>query len=125
MPKTEVVFFAEDDGSAPSLEWLDGLAEKVQNKLIVRIERLAAMGHQLRRPEADYLRDRIYQLRVRHLRVNYRLLYFFHGRRAVLCHGLTKQKAVPERDIDVASDRRRRFRRDPAAHTYAEEFDRA
>jgi hypothetical protein len=29
MPQTDVVFFAEDDGSAPLLAWLDGLPAKV------------------------------------------------------------------------------------------------
>jgi len=86
MPETEVVFFAEAYGSAPLLEWLDQQPAKVQDKCIVRIERLAAMGHELRRPEADLLRDGIYELRVRHGHVNYRMLYFFHAGQAVLSH---------------------------------------
>jgi hypothetical protein len=39
MPETEVLIFAEDDGSAPLLAWLDDLPAKVQDKCIVRIER--------------------------------------------------------------------------------------
>jgi hypothetical protein len=62
MPATEVVLFAEDDGTSPLLEWLDGLTTKAQQKCIVRIERLAEMGHELCRPEADYLRDDIHEL---------------------------------------------------------------
>ncbi len=54
MPRTEVVFFQNDDGSVPLLEWLDDQPEKAQNKCIVRIERLEEMGHELRRPEADF-----------------------------------------------------------------------
>ncbi len=53
MPKTEVILFAEEDGTSPLVEWLDGLQSKAQNKCIVRIERLAEMGQELRRPEAD------------------------------------------------------------------------
>jgi hypothetical protein len=30
----------------------------------LRLERLREMGHELRRPEADFLRDGIYELRV-------------------------------------------------------------
>lgn len=64
MPKTQVLVFAEDDGSAPLLQWLDGLRkDKARFKCIVRIERLAEMGHEFRRPEADFLRDGIYELR--------------------------------------------------------------
>lgn len=66
MPKTEVVFFAEEDGTAPLLEWLDRQEHKVQDKCLVKIERLGELGYELRRPEADYLRDEIYELRVRH-----------------------------------------------------------
>ncbi len=52
MPETEVLIFAGDDGSAPLLAWLDGVPAKVQDKFIVRIERLEEAGHELRRPEA-------------------------------------------------------------------------
>ncbi len=117
----EVVFFAEDDGSAPALEWLGSLAEVVRDRFIVRIERLAELGSELRRPEADYLRDAIYELRVRHRRVNYRMLYFFSGRYAVLSHGLTKEGEVPDREIQRALGRRAVFARDAGRHTYAEE----
>ncbi len=53
MPKTKVVFYQEDDGSVPVLEWLDTLSQKVQDKCFVKIERLAELGCELRRPEAD------------------------------------------------------------------------
>ncbi|MCH8045898.1 MAG: type II toxin-antitoxin system RelE/ParE family toxin [Planctomycetes bacterium] len=78
MPPTQVVFYQDDDGSVPAIDWLLALPAKVQDKLFVRIERLQSMGYELRRPEADFLRDGIYELRVRHKRMNYRLLYFFH-----------------------------------------------
>ncbi len=88
MPRTETVFFADDDGTAPLLDWLDGQDRKVQDKCLVKIERLQELGYGLRRPEADYLRDGIYELRVRHRNVNYRMLYFFHDQTAVISHGL-------------------------------------
>ncbi len=64
MPKTNVVFFQEEDGSVPILEWLDSLQPKALDKCTVRIERLGELGHELRRPEADFLQDGIYELRV-------------------------------------------------------------
>jgi phage-related protein len=88
----------------------------------VRVERLKEMGHELRRPEADYLRDGIYELRAKHSRINYRILYFFHERAAVvLTHGIMKQAAeVPSREIDLAIQRKRQFASDPRGHTYKE-----
>jgi phage-related protein len=121
MPKTEVVFFADDDGTAPLLEWLDAQQSKVQDKCIVRIERLAECGHELRRPEADFLRNGIYELRVRHMNVNYRILYFFHDKQAVISHGLTKEGRVPDRDIGIAIERSMRFKKEPGKHTYEQD----
>jgi len=118
MPKTEVVFFADQDGVAPVLAWLDEQPTKVQDKCIVRIERLAELGHEIRRPEADYLRDGIYELRVGYQTVNYRVLYFFHAGQAVLSHGLTKEDVVPDKEIDLAISRKSAFERNPDGHTY-------
>ena len=92
MPETEVILFSEDDGSVPLLAWLDKLPAKAQDKCIVKIERLAAMGHELRRPEADYLRDGIYELRVSLQSVRYRILYFFQEKNAVISHRVGKNQ---------------------------------
>ncbi len=121
MPRTKVVFYREADGSVPVLEWFDGLPAKAQDKCRVRIQRLAELGHELRRPEGDVLRDGIYELRVGLQHVNYRILYFFHGRvAAILAHGLTKQDRVPAAAIETASARKRRFEQDPKLHTFEE-----
>ncbi|MGP0064601.1 MAG: type II toxin-antitoxin system RelE/ParE family toxin [Isosphaeraceae bacterium] len=122
MPTTELVFYREEDGSVPALEWLDGLGNaKAIAKCRAKLERLAALGHELRRPEADLLRDGIYELRVGLSHINYRLLYFFSGKNAVIVsHGFTKEAKVPASEIALAVARRNRFRRDPAAHSYRE-----
>lgn len=62
MPQTETVFFEDDDGTAPLLEWLDEQDRKVQDKCLAKIDRLEELGYELCRPEADYLRDGIYEL---------------------------------------------------------------
>ncbi len=118
MPRTEVVFYADENKRAPLLTWFADLPEKVQDKLTVRIERLAELGHELRRPEADFLRDGIYELRVRHQRVNYRILYFFYKKVAVLFAGLTKEAEVPDTDINRAIAGKKLFAGDPGKHTF-------
>ena len=121
MPNIPVVFYREGDGRAPVLEWLDTLPAKAQDKCRVKIERLGELGHELRRPEADLLRDGIYELRIGFQGINYRILYFFHGRTAaVLAHGLVKERAVPSREIELALTRKRRFEQDPERHEYEE-----
>ncbi len=121
MPKTRVVFYQEDAWTVPVLDWLDQLPAKAQDKCTVRIERLRELGHELRRPEADLLRDGIYELRVGLQGRNYRLLYFFHGKTAaVLAHGIVKEREVPPREIEVTIERKRKFDQNPDAHTYRE-----
>src|SRR5438270_10640551 len=110
MPKTRVIFYKEHDGRVPILEWLDSLQERVLDKCTVRIERLAELGHELRRPEADLLRDGIYELRVGLGHVNYRILYFFHDRiAAVISHGITKKDKIAAKEIDRAIERKKKF----------------
>lgn len=121
MPRTRVVFYMDSTGRVPVLEWLDSLPAKVQDKCVVKIERLRELGHELRRPEADLLRDGIHELRVGREGVNFRILYFFHGRVvAVLAHAVIKEREVPGADIERALDRKRQFERNPDAHTYRE-----
>jgi len=126
MPQTTIVFYKEEDGEVPVLDWLRALQRRDRRAYaacIARIQRLAAMGHELRRPEADYLRDGIYELRARRGRVQYRILDCFHGQRlAVLAHALTKEGQVPPADIERAIRRKDAFAQDPENHSYAEEL---
>jgi hypothetical protein len=101
--------------------WLDGLPEKIQLKCLGRIEKLKQEGHALRRPEADFLRDKIYELRVGFQGINYRMLYFFQGNvTAVVSHGIVKEDKVPPREIETAIERMKKFQRNPEIHTYKE-----
>ena len=121
MPRTRVVFYKDREGNVPVLEWLDSLPTRIQDKCVVKIERLRELGHELRRPEADLLRDGIYELRVGWEGINYRLLYFYHGRvAAVLTHGIIKEREVPLKDIEQALERKRLFEQDPEGRTYLE-----
>ena len=121
MPRTTVIFFAETDGAAPLLNWLDGLPSKVQDKCIVKIERLGEMGYELRRPEADLLRNGIYELRIAFRSIQYRILYFFHGDMAIISHGLKKEREVSDKDIEIALKRMEMFKLNPQLHTYENE----
>ena len=121
MPRTRIVFYQEEDGTVPVIEWLAALPSKARAKCRLRIERLAELGHELRRPEADLLREKIYELRIGLQGINYRILYFFYGSEiAVLSQGVVKESRVPPKEIDQAIKRKRKFEEAPAAHTYQE-----
>jgi phage-related protein len=126
MPQTRLLFLQESGGFAPVWELLKDLRArnpKAYAKCVVRMRRLAEMGHELRRPEADLLRDGIYELRTRLGTVNYRMLYFFHGRNvAVLAQAITKENEIPAIEINRALERKRIFVASPAAHTFVGEL---
>lgn len=122
MPATEVYFYRDGD-DVPVRDWLRNAVLRRNRpafrKCLDRIELLRTFGHELRRPAADLLRDGIYELRIKVGRVNYRLLYFFHGRNiAIVAHGLTKEGRVPPVEIERALERKRLYEADPEAHQH-------
>ena len=126
MPKTTVVFYQDEDERALVLEWLTLLKRRDAKgwaNCKAKIERLSESGHELRRPAANLLRDGIYELRAKHHKVQYRILYFFDGKNfAILAHSVTKRdSAVDNEAIEKAIERKIKFKADPKAHTYSEE----
>ena len=123
MPEINVVFYREADGSVPTRLYLSSLPVKAEDKCVRMIERLKALGREIRRPEADYLRDHIYELRTQLRSVQYRLLYFFYGTEvddtltAIISHGVIKEKRVPPKEIEQAIARRQTFLDNPQRHT--------
>ena len=126
MPWTRVVFYRDDPGDVPVWDWLVDLMRydrKAFANCVAVIRRLREMGFELRRPQADYLRDGIYELRAKRGRVNHRILYFFHGQNvAVLVHALVKESKVADVDVERAIRRRSRYEKDPEAHTAEEDI---
>jgi phage-related protein len=118
VPRTALLGYRDLDATVPILAWLESLPGAARDKCRIRLGRLAEMGFELRRPEADYLRDGIYELRASLGGTHYRMLYFFLGRSAVVVtHGLVKERVVPPRDIDLAILRRSWVERDPSGRT--------
>jgi hypothetical protein len=127
MPATEVLFFKEEDGSVPVLDWLNRVRERDERpyrKCFELIGMLKQFGHELRRPRADMLRDGVYELRTRVGKVNYRILYGFVGKDvALLVESLTKEKTVPSHAINEAVRRIELFKANPEAHRFSLEED--
>jgi len=119
MPKTDIVIYQDKDESVPLFEWFDDLPQKAVNKCTVKIELLEEFGYDLRRPHCDMLEEGIYELRAKLKQVNYRILYFFEGKNAVIVsHGCTKEKKVPKSEINKAIRHRNTYIQNPTAHTY-------
>src|SRR3954447_25430459 len=120
MPATNVIPYLEDDGSIPLRDWLDGPQAAARDRCLARLILLEEHGHELRRPHAEYLEGtELYELRVKFHRVNLRMLYFFHEREAaVVSHGFSKEGKVPQKEIDLATERMNKFKADPERHTF-------
>jgi phage-related protein len=119
VPKTEVIFYKDDDGSIPIQDWLDGLDANVQDKCLAYISLLEDYGYELHRPQAAPLRDEIYELRPSVGRTHYRILYFFSGKSIVIIsHGLVKVSKVPPKEIKRAIERKIKFEAEPQAHSF-------
>ncbi len=124
MPTTHVVFYQEETGEVPALAWIMALPARGPIKCLARLRRLQHRGPALRRPEADYLGEGLYELRIGLQGRNYRLLYFFHARtRAVAVHRVVKERRILPADMEWALDRKARFELHPDRHTYTEEIE--
>jgi phage-related protein len=127
MPVTTVHFYQESEGKAPVLEWLKEVRankQDVTTKFKARIKALRERGIELDMPISEHLSDGIFQLRFNVGRVNYRFLYFFHGADvAIVAHCLTKEKKVPQKDIEIAKDHRANYVSNPEKCTYKRRVD--
>lgn len=114
MPRTTLGFYREG-GRVRVLEWLEHADPRTKRQARRVLRQLAAKGHTLRRPMADFLSNGIYELRFNVDRVNHRLLYFFRGRDViVVSHHFTKQTdRVPELEIQRAILHREQANRFP------------
>jgi len=125
MPPVDIIFFKDDDGTAPVLEWIKHLSKGEKAKVISHIQLLAEKGHELRRPHADSVcGSDLYELRLRFGRLRVRILYFFFMRyAAVLDHVVHGKKtdAIPQAEINRALKKRDQFIQDPEKHTIKNE----
>jgi phage-related protein len=75
--KWEIIFYKDVEGFCPVDEFLETLSEKDKTEINAWIDFLGNVGFDARRPQVDYLRDGIHELRVKLSRGGSRTLYFF------------------------------------------------
>ena len=109
MARKAAVYYPDARGNTPALEFLLGLSQDEQQKAFAYISYLEEQGETLRRPIAEYLGDKIYELRPKQIR----MLYAFVGTEyAVILHAFRKKTGpVPDRDKDLAQTRLAEFMR--------------
>lgn len=103
MGRRRVVYYPDRRGKTPPLDFLLRLGPDDQQKAFAYLSYLEERGERLRRPIAEYLGDKLYELRPKHIRI----LYAFVGRESiVVLHAFQKKTGpVPPGDQRLAQAR--------------------
>ncbi len=98
------MFFRNISGQCPVEKFIDGLPDEDAKEIVASIAALRELGNKARRPLVDYLEYGIYELRSRRFQKQFRVLYTFAGKRAILLLSgfVKKSKAVPAKEIRKA-----------------------
>ena len=107
----KLIFYRTSRGEEPVSKYLKTLDIKVRVKFYKLLTLLENLGPSLKRPYADLLKNKIYELRIKHGSNQYRTLYFFFERDyIVITHGFTKKTSrVLEAEIKRAEVYREDF----------------
>jgi len=109
-----IEFYETESGHCPVVEFIERLTdEKLKTKLLARIGFLEEKGIYLSKPHAKKLTNTdIWELKIKHKRNEYRILYFFSGVKVILVHAfMKKRQKVPKREIELAEKRKRDWER--------------
>ncbi len=101
-------FYEKANGRIPAREFLESLTDQEHVYVEKSFDRLQKYGRKLGRPYFAYLRDDIYELRVRTRNRQLRFLCFFNGKQVIIItHAIIKKgEKVPDSEIDKAIDYR-------------------
>jgi len=109
--KWQVIFYRNILGRCPTEKFINGLPYDDAEEVVASIAALRELGNKARRPLADYLEDGIYELRARRLQRQFRVLYTFLGKEAILLLTgfVKKSKAVPAKTLRKAKTLKRDY----------------
>ena len=105
------IILYEDEKGCPINDFMKTLLPIDNEKMIRWINYLKSVGNNIRRPQADFLRDKIYELRVILTNNITRTLFFFYDdNEIVLTHTFIKKtQKVPEKEIKKAIKYRKKY----------------
>jgi phage-related protein len=103
-----IEYYQSESGKVPVAEFIDSLDAKSRARIARILDLLEEFGIDLGMPYARHLEEQLWELRIRHARNRYRIIYFLAtGETFVLLHGFIKKTGpVPRADIEMAERRR-------------------
>jgi phage-related protein len=104
----QIEYYKSAANRSPVEEFIDSLDNKSQARIARTFDLLEEFGIDLNMPYAKYLEKQLWELRVRHGKNRYRIIYFLYtGQIFILLHGFTKKTGVvPRADMEIAKRRR-------------------
>lgn len=105
----EIIFYTKDNGKVPVAEFLDNLEllnEELWAKAIIKIDLLAEFGFKLTEPHVKFIKNGVYELRIKFDNNHTRIFYFFaKGKKIILTNGFIKKtNKTPSKEIKIAVD---------------------
>jgi len=103
-----IEYYRSRTGRSPVKDFIDSLDPRSKARVARTLDLLEEFGTELGMPYARHIEGQLWELRARHGRNRYRIIYFLAtGRMFVLLHGFTKKGGpVPRSDIEIAARRR-------------------
>jgi phage-related protein len=99
-----IEYYVAENGKSPVREFLLGLDEKTQARLLQSFDWLKERNIHAREPLVKHIEGKLWKLREESNTNIYRVFYvFFAGKRIVLLHGFTKKtQKTPRGEIETA-----------------------
>ena len=103
-----IEYYQSGTGKCPVEEFIDSLDAKSRARIARTLDLLEEFGVSLGMPYARHLEKQLWELRIRHGRNRYRIMYFLCTEQTfVLLHAFAKKTgAVPRKDMETAENRR-------------------
>lgn len=100
----KVIFYTNDRGKSPIIEYIDGLSKLDRAKILKFIDILRERKGALDEPYSKHIRGKIRELRIDFAGNKHRIFYFtFINKKIIMLHAfLKKTKKTPEREIQKA-----------------------
>jgi phage-related protein len=104
MSDWSIEFYVMENDDSPLAEWYAAQNSKVQAKLLRTFELLQELGIEVGEPHVKPLGNKLYEIRVRVDRNNFRVIYFaYTDRRFILLHGFQKKtQKTPTKELETA-----------------------
>lgn len=104
----KIIFYRKESGRSPVEDFILRCNDQEKLEIAAHLDALSQLGCKARRPLVDYLEDGIYELRVRVLKKQIRVLYFFFHRNKVVVTNAFVKKSTKDYIEEIGKAKRLR-----------------